>query len=185
MRSTYDGASVLAVHRRARHTFLKPQQTAIRLLEGLGVDGDAHNGVTVKHRTLVRRDPTAPNLRQVHLIQCELFDELRPAGFTIGPGQIGENITTRGINLLALPTGTMLQLGSTALIQVTGLRNPCRQLDQHQNGLTAALLGRDENGKVIRKAGIMGIVLSGGEIRPGDRISVELPPEPHTTLDRV
>ena len=141
-----------------------------------------HNG---KHRTLVRRDPTARNLRQVHLIHSELFDELRPAGFTIVPGQIGENVTTRGLDLLALPTGTKLHLGSTAVVQVTGLRNPCRQLDQHQHGLTGALLGRDENGKIIRKAGIMGIVLSGGEIRPGDSISIELPPKPHTPLGRV
>jgi MOSC domain-containing protein YiiM len=185
MGSGYDGAAVLAVHSSSGHTFFKSFQTAIRLLEGLGVEGDAHNGVTVKHRTLVRRDPTAPNLRQVHLIQCELFDELRPAGFTIVPGQIGENITTRGIDLLALPRGTKLRLGITAVVQVTGLRNPCQQLDQHQNGLTAALLGRDENGKLIRKAGIMGTVVSAGEIFPGDRITVELPPEPHISLDRV
>jgi MOSC domain len=158
---------------------------AIQLLVELGVEGDAHKGTTVKHRTLVRRDPTARNLRQVHLIHSELFDELRPAGFTIVPGQIGENVTTRGLELLALPTGTKLHLGSTAVVQVTGLRNPCRQLDQHQRGLTGALLGRDENGKIIRKAGIMGIVLSGGEIRPGDSISIELPPKPHTPLGRV
>jgi len=185
MRASYEGAAVLAVHCSATHTFSKSPQSAIRLLEGLGVEGDAHNGVTVKHRTLVRRDPTAPNLRQVHLIQCELFDELRPAGFTIVPGEIGENITTRGINLLALPTGTKLQVGSTALIQVTGLRNPCRQLDRHQTGLTGALLDREENGRLIRKAGIMGIIISAGEVRPGDSITVELPPEPHTPLDRV
>jgi MOSC domain-containing protein YiiM len=185
MRSSYAGAAVLAVHRSAGHTFSKSPQTAIRVLEGLGVDGDAHNGVTVKHRTLVRRDPTAPNLRQVHLIHCELFDELRHAGFEILPGEIGENITTRGIGLLALPTGTKLLLGSTAVVQVTGLRNPCRQLDQHQSGLTAALIGRDETGKLIRKAGIMGIVVSAGEIHPGDQITVELPSEPHVPLDRV
>jgi hypothetical protein len=176
--------AVVAVHRSPGHTFSKPPQGAIQLLVGLGVEGDAHKGTTVKHRTLVRRDPTARNLRQVHLIHSELFDELRPAGFTIVPGQIGENVTTRGLDLLALPTGTKLHLGSTAVVQVTGLRNPCRQLDQHQHGLTGALLGRDENGKIIRKAGIMGIVLSGGEIRPGDSISIELPPKPHTPLER-
>jgi MOSC domain-containing protein YiiM len=142
MGSSYDGAAVLAVHRSSRHTFSKSLQSAIRLLEGLGVEGDAHNGVTVKRRTLVRRDPTAPNLRQVHLIQSELFDELCPAGFTIGPGQIGENITTRGINLLGLPKGTKLQVGSSAVVEVTGLRNPCRQLDHHQHGLTGARLDR-------------------------------------------
>jgi MOSC domain-containing protein YiiM len=135
---------------------------------------------------LVRRDPTAPNLRQVHLIQYELFDELRPAGFTIAPGQIGENITTRGIDLLGLPKGTKLQVGSTAVVLVTLVcATPCRQLDHHQHGLAGALLGRDGNGKLIGNAGIMGIVLSGGEIRPGDSISVELPPKPHIPFDRV
>src|SRR3954451_21584109 len=177
MGSSYDGAAVLAVHRSSGHTFSKSPQSAIRLLEGLGVEGDAHNGVTVKHRKLVRLDPTAPNLRQIHLIQCELFDELRPAGFALAPGEIGENITTRGIDLVALPKGTKLRLGSRAVVQVIGLRNPCRQLDQHQNGLTAALLGRDENGKLSRKAGIMGTVVSAGEIYPGDKITVELPAE--------
>jgi MOSC domain-containing protein YiiM len=185
MSSSDTDAAVVAVSCSREHTFSKAPQTAIRLLAGLGVEGDAHHGVTVKHRTLVRRDPTALNLRQVHLIHCELFDELRTAGFTVVPGQIGENVTTRGIDLLALPTGTRLHLGSTAVVQVTGLRNPCRQLDQHQSGLTAALLGRDENGKLVRKAGIMGVVVSAGEIYPGDKISVELPAEPHVPLDRV
>jgi MOSC domain-containing protein YiiM len=152
---------------------------------GLGVEGDAHLGITVKHRTLVRSDPTRPNLRQVHLIHAELHEELRAAGFAVEAGQIGENVTTRGIALLGLPAGTRLHLGETAVVEVTGLRNPCGQLDRFQAGLTAALLGRDQDGKLIRKAGIMSIVLAGGDVRPGDAIGVELPPPPHRALDRV
>jgi MOSC domain-containing protein YiiM len=176
---------VTAVSRSGAHTFSKPNAGSIRLVARLGVEGDAHLGVTVKHRTLVRSDPTRPNLRQVHLIHAELHEELRAAGFPIEPGQIGENITTRGLYLLGLPTGTKLHLGDTAVVEVTGLRNPCGQLDRFQAGLTAALLGRDENGKLIRKAGIMGIVLAGGDVRPQDVIGVELPPLPHRSLDRV
>ena len=180
-----DPGLVIAVCRSQAHTFTKPLQDCIRLVEGLGVEGDAHLGTTVKHRTLVRRDPTAPNLRQVHLIHEELHEELRLAGFAVASGEIGENITTRGIDLLSLPRGTRLQLGAHAVVEVTGLRNPCRQLDTFQNGLTAALFGRDAQGNLTRKAGIMGIVLSGGEVRPGDAIRTSLPPEPHQPLDRV
>ena len=176
---------VTAVSRSATHTFSKPTTTAIRLVAGLGVEGDAHLGVTVKHRSRVRTDPDSPNLRQVHLIHAELHEELRAAGFAVAAGQIGENVTTRGIDLLGLPVGTRLHLGQAAVVEVTGLRNPCGQLDRFQAGLTAALLGRDQNGKLIRKAGIMGIVLSGGDVRPGDAIGIELPPEPHRPLDRV
>ena len=176
---------VTAVSCSGAHTFTKPNTGAIRLVPGLGVEGDAHLGVTVKHRTLVRSDPTRPNLRQVHLMHAELHEELRAAGFPVEAGQIGENVTTRGIALLCLPTGTRLHLGAAAVVEVTGLRNPCRQLDAYQAGLTAALLGRDENGNLIRKAGIMSIVLAGGEIRPGDAIGIELPPEPHRPLERV
>jgi MOSC domain-containing protein YiiM len=176
---------VTAVSRSGAHTFSKPNAGSIRLVAGLGVEGDAHLGVTVKHRTLVRSDPTRPNLRQVHLIHAELHEELRAAGFPIEAGQIGENITTRGIYLLGLPAGARLHLGEAAVVEVTGLRNPCGQLDRFQAGLTAALLGRDENGKLIRKAGIMGIVLAGGDVRPHDAIGVELPPTPHRPLDRV
>jgi MOSC domain-containing protein YiiM len=176
---------VTAVSCSGAHTFSKPNTTAIRLVAGLGVEGDAHLGITVKHRTLVRRDPTQPKLRQVHLIHAELHEELRAAGFAVAAGQIGENVTTRGIALLGLPAGTRLHLGGTAVVEVTGLRNPCRQLDNFQSGLTAALLGRDEHGKLIRKAGIMSIVLAGGDVRPGDTIGIELPPEPHRVLDRV
>jgi MOSC domain-containing protein YiiM len=163
----------------------KPANGSIRLLEGLGVEGDAHLGTTVKHRSRVKRDPTQPNLRQVHLIHAELHDELRAAGFDIVAGQMGENVTTRGVDLLGLPAGARLLLGETAVVEVTGLRNPCSQLDEIQKGLMAATLGRDADGNLIRKAGVMGIVLTGGEIRPNDPIRVELPPEPHTPLAPV
>lgn len=167
------------------HTFHKPVCESIRLLAGLGVEGDAHAGVTVKHRSRVAADPTQPNLRQVHLIHAELFDELRAAGFDLAAGQMGENVTTRGVDLLRLPAGTVLRLGEAAAVEVTGLRNPCVQLDRFQPGLMAALLGRDEHGRLVRKAGVMGVVLVGGEVRPGDPIRVELPPEPHRPLDKV
>ena len=176
---------VTAVSRSATHTLSKPNQDSIRLLAGLGIEGDAHQGETVKHRSRVAIDPTQPNLRQVHLIHAELHDELRAAGFTVSAGQMGENITTRGIDLLGLPTGTRLHVGDTAVIEVTGLRNPCAQLDRVQPGLMAAVLGRDEHGNLVRKAGIMSIVLADGAVRPGDPIRVELPPEPHRALERV
>ena len=176
---------VTAVSRSATHTLTKPADDTIRLLSGLGVEGDAHQGTTVKHRSRVARDPSQPNLRQVHLIHAELHDELEAAGFTLVAGQMGENITTRGVDLLGLPTGTRLCLGDTAVVEVTGLRNPCAQLDQIAPGLMAATLGRDERGNLIRKAGVMSIVLTGGEVRPGDAICVELPPEPHRALGPV
>ena len=176
---------VTAVARSATHTLSKPKVDAIQLLAGLGVDGDAHLGRTVKHRSRVARDPSQPNLRQVHLIHAELFDELRDAGFDIAPGQMGENVTTSGIDLLALPTGARLRLGDAAVVEVTGLRNPCAQLDHIQPGLMKATLDRDPDGNLIRKAGIMGIVIGGGEIRPGDPIRLELPSPPHTPLAPV
>ncbi len=179
------GGVVTAVSRSATHTLLKPNQDSIQLLTGLGVEGDAHLGETVKHRSRVARDPSQPNLRQVHLIHAELQDELRAAGFAVAVGQLGENVTTRGVDLLGLPNGTRLHLGDTAVVEVTGLRNPCAQLDRIQPGLMGATLGRDEHGRLIRKAGVMGIVLAGGEVRPGDPIRVELPPEPHRSLKPV
>jgi len=179
------GGRVTAVSCSKGHTLKKPNQDVVRLLTGLGVEGDAHLGVTVKHRSRVARDPSQPNLRQVHLIHEELHDELRAGGFTVEAGQMGENVTTRGVDLLGLPTGTRLHLGQTAVVEVTGLRNPCAQLDKVQNGLLAATLDKDSDGNVIRKAGIMGIVLADGEVRPGDAIEVELPPEPRTPLEPV
>lgn len=176
---------VIAVSRKATHTFSKDNQNSIRLLSGMGVEGDAHMGETVKHRSRVAQNPNQPNLRQVHLIHAELHDELRAAGFHISAGQMGENITTRGVDLLGLPKGTRLCIGDTAMIEVTGLRNPCVQLDSFQSGLMAAVLGRDEHGNLIRKAGIMAVVLTDGEIRPGDPIHIVLPPQPHQALERV
>ena len=178
-------AKVIAVSRGASHTFTKGSQQAITLLEGLGVDGDAHAGTTVKHRSRVKIDPTVPNLRQVHLIHSELHDELRQAGFEVSAGQMGENVTTVGVDLLGLPTGTRLHLGAEAVVEVTGLRNPCMQLDGLQKGLMAATLDRDAEGNLIRKAGIMGLVLKGGVVEAGDAIEVELPAEPHAPLQPV
>jgi MOSC domain-containing protein YiiM len=178
-------ATVVAVSCSARHTFRKPTQERIELLQGLGVAGDAHQGTTVQHRSRVAKDPTQPNLRQVHLLHAELHDELRAAGFTVAPGQMGENITTRDLDLLGLPAGTRLHLGATAVVEVTGLRNPCRQLDGLQPGLMAATLERDAAGQLIRKAGVMGIVLAGGPVQPGDRIRVTLPAAPHRPLAPV
>jgi MOSC domain-containing protein YiiM len=179
------GGVVTTVSRSATHTFTKSNQESIRLIVGLGIEGDAHMGETVKHRSRVAVDPTQPNLRQVHLIHAELHDELRAAGFVVSAGQMGENVTTRGIDLLGLPTSTRLHLGNTAIVELTGLRNPCAQLDRFQSGLMAAVLGRGDRGKLIRKAGVMGIVVVGGEVQPGNPIRIELPPEPHQPLDRV
>ncbi len=177
--------TVTAVSRSAQHTLRKPNEDGIRLLAGLGVEGDAHLGTTVKHRSRVARDPTQPNLRQVHLIHAELHDELRQAGFAVSPGEMGENVTTRGVDLLELAAGTRLHLGASAVVEVTGLRNPCAQLDKIQKGLMAATLDRDAQGNLVRKAGIMGVVLAEGEVRPGDPIRVEPPPPPHRPLPVV
>ncbi|MBP2337653.1 MOSC domain-containing protein [Saccharothrix coeruleofusca] len=171
--------------RSAEHTFSKPTQDAVLLIAGIGVEGDAHRGELVKHRSRVRRDPTQPNLRQVHLIHSELLDELNAAGFRVSAGQLGENITTRGVDLLGLPTGTLLRLGAEAVVEVTGLRNPCAQIDDFQRGMLAAVLDRDEDGNLVRKAGIMSVVLVGGVVRPGDEIRVELPAGPRTALRPV
>lgn len=176
---------VTAVSLRRGHHFSKTNSLSIRLLKGLGVDGDAHMGETVKHRSRAAKDPTQPNLRQVHLLHEELFDELRGKNFILRPGEMGENVTTRGIDLLGLPAGTRLRLGETALVEVTGLRNPCVQIDRFQQGLMAATLDRDAGGNLVRKAGVMGIVLAGGDVRPGDAIIVELPAEPHRRLQPV
>jgi hypothetical protein len=176
---------IVAVSRSPTHTLSKPNEATIRLLVGEGVDGDAHRGTTVKHRSRVARDPTQPNLRQVHLIHGELLDELRERGFFLEPGQMGENVLTRGVALLDLPTGTLLRLGEAALVEVTGLRNPCAQLNKLQPGLMAATLDRDGQGNLIRKAGIMAIVREGGEVRVGDPITILPPPPPHEPLQPV
>lgn len=175
-------AHVAAVHRSTDHSFSKFAEDAITLVAGLGVEGDAHAGQTVQHRSRVARDPSQPNLRQVHLLQAELFDELVARDHAVFPGDLGENITTRGIDLLSLPAGAMLRLGATAVVRITGLRNPCSQIDRFQPGLMAAVLDRDAQGGLVRKAGVMAVVEAGGEVRAGDLIAVNLPPLPHAPL---
>lgn len=177
--------TVVAVSLSATHTMSKPTVESIRLLEGMGVAGDAHCGKTVRHRSRVARDPTQPDLRQVHLVHAELHDELRDSGFDVAAGQMGENVTTRGIDLLALPAGTRLRLGVDADVEVTGLRNPCYQLNGIQEGLMPATLERDTDGNLLRKAGVMGIVLAGGTVRGGDAVKVAVPAEPHHGLKPV
>ena len=178
-------AHIEAVHRSPIHDLRKQPQPVLRLLTGRGVEGDAHLGATVQHLSRKRKQPALPNLRQVHLIHAELHEELQAAGFHVHAGEMGENITTRGLDLLALPEGARLHLGTGAVLQVTGLRDPCAQLERLQPGLMAATLGRDAQGQVVRKAGIMAIVLAGGDVRPGDAIRVEPPDLPHKALQVV
>jgi MOSC domain-containing protein YiiM len=180
-----DQPCVVSVSAHPEHSFSKPNLAQISLLADLGVAGDAHCGKTVKHRSRVAQNPDQPNLRQVHLIHAELFDELSEKGFSVQPGDLGENVTTQGIDLLSLPVGTKLTIGTEAIVELTGLRNPCAQIDNFQKGLLRAVLDRDSEGNLIRKAGVMGIVLKGGDVRPGDAISVELPELPHRPLERV
>ncbi len=183
--SAAGSAVVIAVSIDGDHRFSKGTRERIRLLEGLGVEGDTHAGSTVQHRSRVARDPSQPNLRQVHLMHAELFDELAAQGFNVQPGDLGENVTTRGLDILALPTGSRVRIGDSAVVEITGLRNPCGQIENFQAGLLKAVLDRDTDGNLVRKAGVMGIVLDGGEIRPGDPISVDLPAGPHVPLAPV
>lgn len=176
---------VRSVARDDTHRFSKTSVSEICIVAGLGVQGDAHSGVTVKHRSRVAADPTQPNLRQVHLMHAELFEELQGKGFNVNPADLGENITTEGIDLLSLTKGALLRIGDNALLQVTGLRNPCVQIDRFQPGLLKAVLLRQPNGKLIRKAGIMTIVIAGGTVRAGDPIHVQLPAPPYMPLERV
>ncbi len=173
---------IVSLSKSAQHSFSKTTCKSLTLIEGEGVEDDAHRGTLVKHRSRVKASPTAPNLRQVHLIHYELIAQLQKSGFDIQAATMGENITTEGIDLLSLPRGTQLEIGENALIQITGLRNPCKQLDNYQQGLTAAVLAKDNKGNLIRKAGIMGIVLRGADISVGDSIKVILPPEPYHPL---
>jgi MOSC domain-containing protein YiiM len=167
------------------HRFSKPCAAAITLVAGLGIAGDAHYGATVQHRSRVAKDPSQPNLRQVHLIHRELLGELAAAGFTVAAGDLGENILTSGVDLLALPRGTRLHIGATAQIAITGLRNPCRQIDAFQSGLMHAVLNIASDGSLIRKAGVMAVVEHGGDIAPGDRIAITLPAQPWAGLEPV
>ena len=176
---------VLSVSLRRGHHFSKTPALSIRLIKGLGVEGDGHMGATVQHRYDRRRDPTKPNLRQVHLIASELFDELRDKDFAIAPGDLGENITTAGIDLLVLATGTRLHLGASAVIELTGLREPCVLMDRFQHGLKAATLDRDADGGLVYKAGVMAVVLADGDVAPGDAIQITPPPCPPKALQPV
>ncbi|MCP5156136.1 MAG: MOSC domain-containing protein [Ectothiorhodospiraceae bacterium] len=173
---------VIAVAALAAHAFSKASRERVRLLEGLGVEGDAHLGRTVQHRSRVARDPSQPNLRQVHLLHAELLDALAERGLGVGVGEMGENVTTRGVALLDLPTGTRLRLGEDAIVELTGLRNPCAQIERFRKGLLAAVLDRDAEGRLVRKAGVMAVVVRSGEVRPGDVVEVTLPPPPHHPL---
>ncbi len=177
-------ARVIVVSLSTTNSFSKTNRESIKLIAGLGIEGDSHAGETVKHRSRVAKDPSQPNLRQVHLIHAELHDELKTKGFDILPGQMGENITTRGMDLLSLPTDTKLYVGEKAVIQITGLRNPCAQLDGFKAGLMAAVLDKDIH-NIIRKAGIMGIVLTDGVVSAGDNIRIQLPAKPYRSLERV
>ncbi|MER5435275.1 MOSC domain-containing protein [Streptomyces sp. NPDC002588] len=177
--------AVSAVSSNDVYSFTKPNREGITLLAGLGVEGDVHAGETVKHRSRVARDPAQPNLRQVHLIHEELFAEVREAGFEVAAGELGENVTTRGLDLLGLPVGTRLRLGAQAVVEVTGLRNPCKQIDGFQKGLLKQVVGRGADGRPVFKAGIMSVVVSGGVVRPGDSVTVELPEGPHRPLEIV
>lgn len=178
-------AVVVAVSRSPEYTFTKLNQPFIRLIAGHGIEADVHAGKTVKHRSRVARDPSQPNLRQVHLMHDELHEELRAEGFDVHAGQLGENITTRGVDILAVPTGTTLRLGGEAVVEVTGLRNPCVQIDDFRRGLLKRVTPKGEDGNVVRLGGIMSVVRAGGVVRPGDPISVELPAEPHRPLAPV
>lgn len=177
--------TVVAVAKDPRHRFSKQTADEITLVAGVGVDGDAHAGTTVKHRSRVRRDPTTPNLRQVHLIHQELLDEVAGYGYTVAPGEMGENITTRGIDLLGLPEGALLYIGSEVVLRITGLRNPCSQIDKFQPGLLNHMVEKLPDGSVVRKAGVMSVVQTGGVVRPGDPVRVELPDGEHVPLQPV
>lgn len=178
-------ARVVAVHYKGIHAFSKDSQPRISIIAGIGIEGDAHAGITVKHRSRVARDPSQPNLRQVHLIHGELLDELRRQGLSILPGQMGENITTLGLPILDLSAGTVLRIGSAAAIRITGLRNPCSQIEAFMPGLLAAVLDRAADGSLIRKAGVMGVVLESGDVKPGDGISVLSVPAVYVPLQPV
>ncbi|MEU8675554.1 MOSC domain-containing protein [Streptomyces sp. NPDC048560] len=179
-------ARVTAVSSKGTYSFSKPNRTGITLLAGLGVEGDVHAGETIRHQFRMTYEPDLPNLRQVHLIHEELFDDLAAKGFTVAPGQLGENISTRGIDLLGLPTGALLRLGEEAVVEVTGLRNPCSKINDFQKGLLQEMFEISlETGEFTFKAGIMGVVRKGGDVHPGDAVGVELPAGPPRPLERV
>jgi MOSC domain-containing protein YiiM len=174
-------SSVVAVHRKEEYGVFKEIQESVHLVKGFGVQGDAHMGTLVQHRYNKKQNPNQPNLRQVHLIQAELFDDLKELGLIVKPGEMGENITTRNIDIINLPLDTKLHLGDSAILQLTGLREPCGQLNTVQKGLKNAVL--DESGK--SRVGVMSVVLRGGAVKADDLIRVELPSEPHQDLQPV
>lgn len=178
-------ALIIAVSRSKTHSFSKPNEMSIRLVPGFGVEGDAHFGATVKHRHAMQKNPHAPNLRQVHLIDAERLEEFAAQGFEVKPGEMGENITVRGVNLLDLPQGTRLRLGAQALVELTGLRKPCSLIDKFKRGLMAETIGKREDGRVLWKAGVMSVVLEGGDVYAGDTITILLPEGPHRPLEKV
>lgn len=177
--------AVLAVCASPTHTFSKAPAASVELVAGHGVVGDAHAGPTVRHRSRVKRDPTQPNLRQVHLIHREFLDLAREHGYDVAPGGLGENVTTAGVDLLGLPTDTLLRLGADATVRVTGLRNPCSQIDDFRAGLLRVAVGRDDVGEIVRRTGVMAVVEVGGVVRPGDPIEITLPDGPHRRLEPV
>ncbi|MET7737437.1 MOSC domain-containing protein [Streptomyces sp. NPDC005402] len=179
------GGKITAVSSNGTYSFTKPNRESITLVAGFGVEGDVHGGSTVKHRFRMKKDPSQPNLRQVHLMHAELFEELRAAGFEVRAGELGENVTTRGVDLLGLSVGTLLHLGDEAVVEVTGLRNPCAQIDGFQKGLLKEVVGRSPDGGARFRSGIMSVVVAGGVVRPGDTVVVEPPVGPHRPLDIV
>jgi MOSC domain-containing protein YiiM len=182
-------ASVVAVHRAPEYQFSKDTTDSITLLAGLGVEGDAHLGATVQHRSRVASDPNQPNLRQVHLVMSELLDEVRTAGTSIDNGQLGENITTSGIDLIGLPVGSVLRIGPDALVALTGLRNPCKQIRDVGEGVLKMMFVDGEEygrpGEQVGRTGVMGVVLTGGEVRSNDTIKIRYPAGPHTPMQKV
>ncbi len=176
---------IVSLSRSPIHAFSKDGATTLRLIAGIGIEGDAHAGQRVQHRSRVAVDPTQPNLRQVHLLHAELLHDLKAKGFSIRPGQLGENILTQDIDLLGLPTGARLALGDEAEIEITGLRNPCRQIESFESGLLEHVAYRDESGNLVRLVGVMAVVLTAGEILLGDPIRIRLPAPPHRSLAPV
>jgi MOSC domain-containing protein YiiM len=180
------GGRITAVSRHEEYAFSKPNHSSLTLLAGIGVEGDVHAGETIRHQFRMTYEPDLPNLRQVHLMHEELFDELALKGYEVSAGQLGENITTRGVDLLGLPTGTLLRLGDQAVLEVTGLRNPCAKINDFQQGLLGEMFAIDPgSGEFTFKAGIMAVVRAGGTVRPGDPVVAELPAPPHRPLERV
>ena len=115
----------------------------------------------------------------------EILSELNDKGFSVIPGELGENITTQGIDLLSLPQGCQLHIGKTTIIELTALRNPCVQIENFQTGMLKEVISKDKQGKIMRKLGMMGVVLSGGHVQPNDEITIQLPEQPHKSLEYI